>query len=103
RCPGSTSSRHRRRASARQPGVVALAAQIARRAHAAAPAPLVAVLAVAEVARVAVLDDELDQRLAAELLGERPGLGLVEPHQRRVDRDRAVEAEAERDLERLER
>ena len=60
-------------------------------------------LAVAEIARVGVLDDELDQRLAAELLGHRPGLGLVEPHQRRVDHHGGVHAEAERDLERLER
>src|SRR5205809_2554795 len=89
--------------SAREPGPVALAAQVARWAHAAAVAPLVAVLAVAEIARVRVLDDEVDQRLAAELLGHRPGLCLVEPHQRRVDHHRGVHAEAERDLQRLER
>src|SRR5450432_936616 len=89
--------------SAREPALVALAAQIARRTHATAVAPGMAMLAVAEIARVSVLDDELDERLAAEALGHGPGLGLVEPHQRRVDHHRGVEAEADRDLQRLER
>ena len=49
-----------------------------------------------------VLDHQLDQRLAAEPLGHCPGGGLVEPHERRLDRHRLVEAEADRDLQRLE-
>src|SRR5664279_1024163 len=89
--------------SAVQPALVALAAQVARRAQAASIAPGVAMLAVAEVAGMRVLDDELQQRLAAEAIGHVPCSGLVEPHERRVDRHRLVETEADGDLQRLQR
>jgi hypothetical protein len=49
-----------------------------------------------------VFQDDLDQRFAGQLLGKRPGRGLVEPHQRRVQHEALVHAEAERDLQRLD-
>src|SRR3954471_12890187 len=66
-----------RRASADEPGLVALLAQVARRAEAAAIAPRVTLGALAHVAGMGVLDDEVNQRIASEILGEGPGLRLV--------------------------
>jgi hypothetical protein len=51
---------------------------------------------------MAVLEDDLDQFSTAQLLGQRPGLCLVEPHQRRVQHEASVHAEIERDLQRLD-
>src|SRR5438477_556530 len=74
----------------------AVGAQLAGRAFAAAGAPVVHRLAPAEIAGVALGADQLDEILAAEPLGQRPGLGLAELHQRRLDREAALHAELER-------
>jgi hypothetical protein len=64
--------------------------------------PVLARPARAFVAGVGVLEDDLDQRLATQFLGERPGFGLVEPHQRRVQHEAPVHAEVQGDLQRLD-
>jgi hypothetical protein len=79
----------------------ALAAR--RPACAAAIAPIVQDRAVAAVAAMAVAADDLDEFRAAELFGQSPGRGFIDPHQRRVNDEASVHAEIERDLQRLER
>ncbi len=71
----------------------ALRAQRAGRAFAAAIAPLVLRAALAEIAGVGVFADQIDQPCPAELIGELPCRGLVQPHQRRVQFERLAHAE----------
>ena len=52
---------------------------------------------------MALFDHQIEQGLAAERTGQREGLRLVPPHQRRVQHESSVQAEAERDLHRLDR
>jgi len=52
---------------------------------------------------VGLAADDLDEGHAPELLSQRPGRGLVAPHERRVDHQTALHAEVERRLERLQR
>src|SRR5690606_32764074 len=59
-----------------------LGPQFARRAFSAAVAPVVQFVAFAQVAGVRAGADQLDQRIAAEILRQLPGLRFVEPHQR---------------------
>src|SRR5216683_1595394 len=80
---------------------MAVFSELARRTLAAARPPLVA-LALAEIAGVSLLDDDIDERLAAELLGQGEGRGLVDPHERRLQHEAPVHAQAERDLQRLD-
>src|SRR6266852_3010870 len=81
---------------------VAILAELARRAFAATRPPLVP-LPVAEVAGVRVFDDDVDERLAAELLGQCEGRRLVDPHERRLQHEAPVHSQAERHLQRLDR
>ena len=59
--------------------------------------------AVAQVAGVRMLDDQLDESGAAERFRQLPRRRLVEPHQRRLDDEALVHAQVERDLQRLQR
>ena len=56
----------------------------------------------AEIAGVRVFNDQFDQPLAAEFLRQRPCVGLVAPHQRRMQFERTRHAEVERDIQRLD-
>ena len=49
--------------------------------------------AVADVARVRIFDDEVDERSASELRRQLPRCRLVDEHQRRLDGDLRVETE----------
>ena len=60
-------------------------------------------VALAQIAGVAFLDDQLDQRLAAERLGQRPGLRLGQPHQRRLDGEGAPMPSFSARLQRVQR
>src|SRR4051794_37382306 len=94
------SARNRLRSALRRlPDGEAARAQLAGGAGAAAIAPIVARAALAPIAGVCFPDDELDERRATKLLGERPGLGLGPPHQRRLDRERDLGAEPDRLLQ----
>src|SRR6266508_1394673 len=73
------------------------------RTGAAAIAPIVPVRAVAEIAGVGVLDQQVDEWVAADLMREREGRRLVDPHQRRMDDEAAIHAEIERKLHGLDR
>src|SRR5436190_13057407 len=53
-------------------------------AFTAAIAPVVTSTALAEIAGVGVFADQIDQPCPAELIGEFPRVGLVQPHQRHV-------------------
>ena len=46
--------------------------------------------------------DEFDKRRASEVIGERPGLGLVDPHQRRLEHQSALHTEIQGDLQGLD-
>ena len=59
-------------------------------------------LALTEVARVGLLDDDIEERLAAEFLGQCEGRGLVDPHERRLQHEAPVHTQAERHLQRLD-
>ncbi|CFP58709.1 Uncharacterised protein [Bordetella pertussis] len=61
-----------------------------------------ALAALAQVAGMAVLDHHVDQRLPAQPVGQLPGLGLVQPHQRRLDGDPRTQPQAQRYLLRLD-
>jgi hypothetical protein len=52
---------------------------------------------------VRFIDDQAHECFAAERLREAPGLRLGEPHERRLEREARVHAQAERDLQRLDR
>src|SRR3954470_7612551 len=58
--------------------------QTARRALAAAVAPIMLRAAFAEIAGVRLLADEIDQSVTAEVVRELPRRGLVDPHQGRM-------------------
>ena len=45
----------------------------------------------------------IDQRIAADVVRQREGAGLVDPHQRRMDDETPVHAERQRQLHRLDR
>src|SRR3569623_1552372 len=90
--------------NSRSEGEVALIAGCPKhtgRAGAAAIAPVVQMVAVAVIAGMRVMADDVDERIAAELVGQGPSVGLVDPHQRRVDDEAALHAEIERELYRL--
>ena len=55
-----------------------------------------------EVTAMGVLDNEIEQGRAAEVLGHGEGRRLVDPHQRRMDDEAPVHAEAQRDLHGLD-
>ena len=65
--------------------------------------PLVPGAADAVVAGVGVLQDQVDEWRGPQLVGKSPGLGLVEPHQRRVQYEGSIHAEVEGHLQRLDR
>ena len=88
--------------SACLPLLEALGAELASRAGAAAIAPGVALAPLAAIAGVGVLDDEIGERIAAELVRKLPGLCLGEPHQRRVDDEGDFGAEPDRLLKRAQ-
>src|SRR4051812_15542939 len=83
------------------PGLEAALAQCAGRTAAAAVSPRMARAAAAEVAGVGLFDDELHQRIAAEVLRELPGRRLVDPHERRLDGETPRHPERQRHLRRL--
>src|SRR5690606_15724138 len=99
RYKGSGTSRRIAGAAERAP---AGGAQLAGGAFAAAVAPVVPMLAIAEVAGMGRLHDQFDERFATEGTGELPGGGLVDPHQRGLDPRPRVHAEIERNLHRLD-
>src|SRR5436190_5577788 len=84
-------------------GVPALAAQFARRAGAAAIAPIVAMRAVAFIAAMSLVANQLDERIAAQFTRQRQCRRLVAPHQRRVDHKAMLHAERQGRLQRLQR
>src|SRR4051812_394522 len=86
----------------RPPAPPSLGAQRAGRAFAAAVAPSVSVDAVAPIARVRALDDEIDEGLAAQFVRQRESGGLVAPHQGRVQDEARLETEIERHLHGLD-
>src|SRR5271168_1278381 len=59
--------------------------QLAGRTMSAAVAPIMTDAPLAEITGVSGLVDDRNQRFASDLLGEAPGGGLVEPHQRGLD------------------
>ena len=50
-----------------------------------------------------LIDDQRRPGIAAKLVREHPGGGLVAPHQRRFEHEAALHAEVERDLHGLDR
>ena len=78
--------------------LIACCAEHTGRARAAAIAPIVKMIAVAVIAGMRIAADDLDQRVAAEATGKRPRVGLVDPHQRRMDDEARVHPEIEREL-----
>src|SRR5262245_11745331 len=76
--------------------------QLAGRAGPAAIAPVVASRTVAQIAGVGLLDQEIDEILAGNLLPERERCRLVDEHQRRMDHEAPLHAEVERQLHRLD-
>src|SRR5215468_11133943 len=77
-------------------------AQLASRADAATVAPGVTVDAVTFVAGMGVLQDEVDELRAAEALRQRPGVGLVDPHERRMQHEARLHAEVDGGLQGLD-
>ena len=65
--------------------------------------PVVPMNAIAQVAGVAVTQDQFDERHSAELLSQCPHSGLAHPHQRRMDDVILLSAEVDRDLEGFQR
>src|SRR6202008_3186943 len=80
----------------------ALCPQCAGRTFAAAEAPVVARAALAEIAGMGVLANQVDQAGAAEPERQPPGRGLVQPHQWRVQLEALRHAEIERIVERAD-
>src|SRR5208282_6685523 len=68
-------------------GIPAAGAQLAGIAIAATEAPIVTMLAVAAIAAHGLVADQIDQSGPAQFLGQAPGGGLVDPHQRGFDHD----------------
>src|SRR3954447_10391046 len=69
-----------------------LRTQRAGGAFTAAIAPVVTGTALAEIASVGMFADQIDQPCPAELIGEFPRVGLVQPHQRHVQFEAFVHA-----------
>src|SRR5437868_14428042 len=69
-----------------------LRTQRAGGAYTAAIAPIVTSAALAEITGVGVFADQIDQPCPAELIGEFPRVGLVQPHQRHVQFEAFVHA-----------
>ena len=87
-----------------RPAAVHSEKPFARRAHAGQvpqPLPHACGVPIAQIAGVGVLQRDRHQRLAAETLGQRPGLGLGQIHQRRFDREGLVHAQVQRRLHRV--
>src|SRR5262249_61907358 len=80
----------------------AVRSQPTGRAVAAAIPPSMPVLAVAEMARVGLLDQQIDEGIAANCVCQREGSRLVGPHQRRMDDDGTGHSEPERELHGLD-
>src|SRR5260370_12676746 len=80
------------------PSRKAVGAKFAGRTFPAAETPDVARGALAEITAVGLLDQQIDQRIPTEFLGEREGSRLVDPHQRRAPDEPALPAELEREL-----
>src|SRR5260370_37036366 len=76
--------------------------QRAGRALAAAKTPIMLRAALAEIARVGMLADQIDQPCPAKIVRESPGRGLVEPHQWRGQFKGFGHAEIERGAQRLD-
>src|SRR5690606_28437122 len=72
--------------------------QPARWASATAIPPFVAMRAVSEIAAMGLLHCQIEEIRPADLKGKRKGRRLIDLHQRRVDRQRAVHAEFQRRL-----
>src|SRR3954454_12037939 len=79
-------------------GFVALGAEIAGWAVAAAIAPGMTMVAIALITGMGLVADYLKEALAADFACQAPSCGLVDPHQRRVDNETCVHAEVEREL-----
>src|SRR5215475_12590431 len=88
--------------SRRLPFGKAIRSQPAGRTGPAAIAPVVPARTVAEIAGVGVLDQHIDELIAADRMGEREGRRLVDPHQRRMDHEAPLHAEIERQLHGLD-
>src|SRR5579883_1806517 len=95
--PSSRSVSARRRIS-RPP----LGAQRAGIAIAAAMAPIVQRAVHAAITAVGLGANEIDQRRSAKIFGEAPGCRLVDPHQRRLERQPRVHTEIDCRLQRLD-
>src|SRR5262249_45376404 len=87
----------------RRPFLVATRAKLAGRTGAAAIAPGMPRAPLAAIAGMAYFDHQPDQSLAAELMRKLPGLGLRQPHQRRVDGEGNLGAEPDRLSKRAQR
>ena len=59
--------------------------------------------AFSQIAGMGVLDDQAEQRFSAQRFGERPGLGLVDPHQWRFQGEAVIHRQPERRLQRADR
>src|SRR5437870_3679510 len=92
----------RRRQAPDLPSLVPALSQRARRTATAAVPPRMARPSLAQITGMRVFDDELDQRPAAQVARELPSRGLVDPHERRFDREAARHAERKCDLRRLD-
>src|SRR4051795_10646002 len=84
------------------PARKSLRAQLAGRAFAATVAPGVPFRAVAEVAGVRMLDQQIDERFAAEFVSKREACRLVDPHERSVNHEAPLHAQIDRELHRLD-
>src|ERR1700733_9175035 len=77
--------------------------QSARGARAAPTAPFMGGHCVASIAGQGTVPDQVHQNPPAQLLGERPSLGLVYPHEWRIENESPFHAEVESNLKRLDR
>src|ERR1700761_4036665 len=78
-------------------------AQAACGALTATEAPVVQFRALADVTRMRLDANQFNECVAAKRMREAPRIGLVEPHQRRLEGEAAIHAEVQRDLQRLHR
>src|SRR5689334_18837300 len=86
-----------------RPPLPAGSAQDAGRAGAATISPVMALPALATIAGVSPLNDQIHQGGAAQALGQRPAIRLVAPHQRRFQHEAALHPQVQRQLHRLDR
>src|SRR5262249_28088382 len=70
-----------------------LRSQLASRTGSASIAPTVALRPVAHITAMPVLDDEIKERLASDLLRHGERIGLIDPHERSMNGDAFVEAQ----------